>query len=190
MQAPDPAKTPADIPLTESLLPHRARFLRFLERRLGNLHTAEEILQDALLKTFMKGVILSDERSRVAWFFRLLRNAVTDHFRHRQAEARAILGPSGLPGVDSGSQECSAVRSVCHCVTSQVEQLKPEYACILRRVDLERESLEKFASSMSITANHAKVRLHRARAALRERLEATCCGSCLSTGCLDCTCPK
>jgi RNA polymerase sigma-70 factor (ECF subfamily) len=65
--------------------------------------------------------------------------------------------------------------------------LKPEYAEILRRVDLGESRLDSVAAELGITANNATVRLHRARQALRQRLEQMC-GVCAHHGCLNCTC--
>jgi len=43
------------------------------------------------------------------------------------------------------------------------------------------------AAELGVTPNNAAVRLHRARGALKKRLEQTC-GTCTQHGCLDCTC--
>jgi RNA polymerase sigma-70 factor (ECF subfamily) len=68
-----------------------------------------------------------------------------------------------------------------------VVTLKPEYADILRRVDLGETRIDRVAAELGITANNAAVRLHRARQALRQRLEQMC-GVCAHHGCLNCTC--
>ncbi|NIN65241.1 MAG: RNA polymerase subunit sigma-70, partial [Anaerolineae bacterium] len=65
--------------------------------------------------------------------------------------------------------------------------LKHEYREIILRVELQDEPLQHVASELGITPNNASVRLHRARRALREALQATC-GACTEHGCLDCTC--
>src|ERR1700759_199000 len=68
---------------------HR-EFLAFLEARLPNRATAEEVLQAAFARTLERGGGIRDAESAVAWFYRLLRNALTAHYRHRGAEARAL----------------------------------------------------------------------------------------------------
>ena len=59
---------------------------------------------------------------------------------------------------------------LCGCFAPLLEALKPEYAEILRRVDLEGRKPAEFARETGITPNHAMVRLHRARKALRADL--------------------
>ncbi len=68
---------------------HRA-FLRFLERRVGSKETAEDLLQDAFGRAVTHLNTLRDGESAVAWFYRLLRNAVIDHYRRRAAQAGAL----------------------------------------------------------------------------------------------------
>jgi RNA polymerase sigma-70 factor (ECF subfamily) len=82
-------------------------------------------------------------------------------------------------------QELEAV--ACACITALVDTLKPEYGTALRRVDLDGLSVRRFAEEAGITPANAGVRLHRARGALRRQL-ARSCGTCLTHGCLDCSC--
>lgn len=68
-----------------------------------------------------------------------------------------------------------------------MSQLRPAYADLIRRIDLEGESPAALAREFNITSNNLTVRLHRARQALRATLEDTC-GICTKHGCLNCTC--
>ena len=43
--------------------------------------TAEDILQEAFGRALTRVDTLRDDESAVAWFYRLLRNAVIDHYR-------------------------------------------------------------------------------------------------------------
>jgi len=70
-----------------------------------------------------------------------------------------------------------------------VENLKPEYAEVIRAVDLGEQPLTEFAREHGLSASNAGVRAHRARTALKKRL-VEACGSCAEHGCLDCTCRR
>lgn len=70
-----------------------------------------------------------------------------------------------------------------------IPTLKDEYREILARVEMAGRSVGEVAAELGLTANNATVRLHRARRALRQRLEAVC-GTCTEHACLDCTCGK
>src|SRR4051812_23994388 len=73
-----------------SLLEHRDRFLGFLTARLGSPDLADELLQDAMAKAIERGGQLRDEETAVAWFYRLLRNSVTDYRRRLASSTKAI----------------------------------------------------------------------------------------------------
>src|SRR5947209_12471335 len=67
---------------------HR-EFLAFLDRRVESRAAAEDILQSAFARGLERGAGVQDEKV-VAWFYRVLRNAVIDHYRHRSTSARAL----------------------------------------------------------------------------------------------------
>ena len=164
------------------LVEHHRKFLTFLESRVESRAAAEEILQDAFVKTIGKGDQLRDEESAVPWFYRLLRNAVVDHYRKRGAESRML---EAQPRDEAFEEELERV--VCACINGLIATLKGEYEAILRKVDLQQKSIADVAAELGLTAGNARVRLHRARKALKERLEESC-RSCAEHGCLDCTC--
>lgn len=180
MQTRDPSEVLA--PLVEG---HRG-FLRFLEARLGDRALAEDILQSAYARGLERAPQLRDQESVVAWFYRLLRNAIIDHHRRSGASQRRL---DALAREVETSPEAppDARDTICACVTQLVDTLKPEYAAAIRRVELDGIAVKDYAEEAEITPNNAGVRVFRARQALREQLRR-CCGTCAEHGCLDCSC--
>jgi DNA-directed RNA polymerase specialized sigma24 family protein len=133
------------------------------------------------------GEIRDDERA-VAWFYRLLRNAIVDHWRARGVEARATAALARELG-DAHEPAPEVASELCACFEALLPTLKLEHAEILRAVDLGSMRPVDFAAAHGITPNNAMVRLHRARAALREKLVRSC-RTCAEHGCLDCSCGK
>ena len=181
--------TSATGPAIATLLANHRRFLDFLAARVGSREDAEEILQDAFVRGIQKSGEIRDDESAVAWFYRLLRNAVTDHYRRKDAGRRAMASyareaPEADPGLDADLE-----RAVCACVNDLIPVLKPEYAELIRRVDLGGGDVTSAADALGITPGNARVRLHRARTALRTELERSC-RTCATHGCLDCTCSR
>jgi RNA polymerase sigma-70 factor (ECF subfamily) len=148
--------------------------------------TAEDILQSAYLKAMEHGSEIRDDESTVAWFYRILRNAITDHYRRRAARGRAH---EGFAQEVPDSYEPELVQTVCACVGDVVHDLKDEYRTAIEQVDLGGKSIEDFAQTERISANNASVRLHRARKAIAKQL-TTVCGACAEHECLDCTCRR
>ena len=171
--------------LAAVLVENRRAFLSFLERRVGHRDVAEDVLQEAFARSLDKLRLESDE-SAVTWFYRVLRNAVVDHYRRTGASDRAlsVLARQLDEDVEPDLDERNAV---CRCVARLSETLKPEYALALRRIDVDGISVQDHAAEAGITANNAGVRVFRARAALRKRV-VHWCGSCAERGCIDCTC--
>lgn len=160
------------------------KFLRFLRGRVGDSTAAEDILQTAYVKAIQHGGELREAESSVAWFYRILRNAITDHYRRTATHADAVN--RALADWKEG-YELELHAETCACIHEVIRDLKPEYREAIEQVDLAGQSVEAFANAHCTTPNNASVRLHRARKAVAKKLTAVC-GTCATHGCIDCTC--
>lgn len=171
---------------TAGLAERHSRFLQFLRARIGDPATAEDILQAAYLKAIERGAQLREAESSVAWFYRILRNAIADHYRQQAARSRAM----DLWAADwKEAAEPELKAEVCACILEAVSALKPEYRAAIEQVDLGGQSVESFAKAQRTTANNASVRLHRARKAVAKQITVIC-GTCGIHECIDCTCKR
>ncbi len=169
------------------LVAEHRRFLAFLIPRTGSEAEAEDMLQEAYVRSLQRGEQLRDDEKLVAWFYRLLRNALVDRARSRAAEARALEAHAWEWPEAEAPPELEA--HLCQCVNALLPTLSPDYAGILARVDLGGATPAQVAVELGLTPNATSVRLHRARKALHARLVETC-GTCTEHGCLDCRCGK
>jgi len=190
MPTTDPKQDAVHKPLSEAVLAilvenHRS-FLSYLERRVGDRSVAEDILQETFARGLSRLPELRSDDSAVGWFYRVLRNAATDHFRRRGTSARA-LDALVKESPESVEPDVETRQVVCQCVARLAQTLKPEYAAALTRVEVDGIAVQDFAKEAGITANNAGVRLFRAREALRKQV-ITSCGTCAEHGCMDCTC--
>jgi RNA polymerase sigma-70 factor (ECF subfamily) len=181
----DPAPRSLSPELIALLVANHREFLRYVERRVGDRALAEEILQDAFVRSLDRGDEIRD--SALGWFYRVLRNAVIDQQRRQAAANRRleVLEAELQAGAGAGDEELTRV--VCACVTQLAGTLKPEYAEALQRIEIDGLAVKAYAESVGITASNAGVRIFRAREALQKQL-ARACGTCAEHGCLDCTC--
>ena len=170
----------------QRLVDSHRQFLAFLQTRVESREVAEDILQSAFVRGLERGAELRDEESAVAWFYRVLRNAVIDHYRHRASAERAKEGWA-REFVAHEKPEAGMKEEICGCVTGLLDTLKPDYREALRIIDIEEGSLSDLAKQAGITSGNAAVRVHRAREALRKQVQIAC-GSCAEHGCLDCRC--
>ena len=174
----------ANAHLIEShILSSRQKFLDYVRRRVADPELAEDILQDSLVRAVEAAPSLRDEARLAPWFRSILQNAIVDAYRRRGVE-RKHVGEAELEELPAESEEDAVI---CACFQALVPTLKPEYAELIQTLDLGREAPEATAKRLGITPNNLKVRRHRARQALRQRLEETC-RACAEHHCLNCTC--
>ena len=180
-----PAAAGSDI--ASVLADNHRRFLAFLQRRVPTREIAEDILQDAFVRGLTKAPPFASSASSVAWFYRVLRNAIVDYYRHAGVEERAIERYAAETDDAVAPADPELFDTVCDCVRSLVGTLKPEYAAAITRVDLEGVSPVAFALEQGISPNNAGVRLHRAHRALKARVREVCT-TCAEHGCRPCSC--
>jgi RNA polymerase sigma-70 factor (ECF subfamily) len=189
MMAPEPDTSPQVPPSAETLrvlVENHRKFLAFLERRVESRALAEDILQEAFVRGMDKLGSLREGESAVAWFYRLLRNAVIDQRRRARAAGRRL--DSFAAEIESSAEAPSdTAGAICRCVAELADNLKPEYREALLRVDVEGLPVKDFAEQSGISSSNAGVRLFRAREALRKQLRRSC-GTCAEHGCFDCSC--
>jgi DNA-directed RNA polymerase specialized sigma24 family protein len=169
--------------LMRTLMPERASFVRLARSRVGTAADAEDVVQGALLRASARAASLEDPARARAWFYRILRHAIVDHRRTRGVEVRHA--EHDVEPVDGATLETSS--APCACTVRLLADLRPAYAEILRRIDVEGEEPAAVAEALDISVGNVHVRLHRARHLLRDKLKHHCGVETLRP-CLDCTC--
>lgn len=165
----------------------RERFVRLARLRVASQADAEDIVQRALSRAVEHAGSVQDPARARAWFYRILRHAIADHHRARRsdpARQASAVDPDELPATGAGP-----ARTPCGCSLRLLAELRPAYAEVLRRVDVDGESPEAVATSLGITSGNLYVRLHRARASLRDDVKHYC-GVSSHRSCLDCSCDE
>lgn len=162
--------------------------LNFLKRRLRDPDAAEEVLQRFILRALEHSGDLREVRSVRGWLSRVLASTVVDHQR-RAAGLRRREIALATQGEDAFAVEPDdeLEQVICACLYKLLPTLKPDYAQVIWRIDLLEEKRERVAANLGITVNNLTVRTHRARMALRTRLEELCV-TCPVHGFLDCRC--
>lgn len=158
-----------------------------IRRLLRHDEDTDEALQEAFLAAF-KAIARFESRSSLGtWLHRIAVNAALMRLRSKQV--RALESPSEgvdelLPdfvglGVFREPQkrwcelpEEPAMRSeLCATVRQAIDSLPAAQRVALLLRDIEELSNEELAEALGVTVNAAKIRVHRARQALRTLLE-------------------
>jgi RNA polymerase sigma-70 factor (ECF subfamily) len=172
--------------LAGTLLANLAAFQSFARGRLHDDALAADAVQESLLRALKFEEKLSHDENLLAWFYRILRNVLNDLHRRRARQETALQGFAEHLAA-TNEKDHALENLTCRCFRDLLPTLRPDYARVLELVDLGGQSQESAADALGLSRSNLKVRLHRARRQLRDRLEQTC-RTCTTHGCLDCTC--
>lgn len=149
-------------------------------RLLGEPAAAEDVVQEAFLK-LMANAGTIEGRSRLAtWLYRVVYNASLDRLRAQKREVpvpdeagdEATLRPSLLVDFSLSPEDILRDTELRGALETAIASLPPGLRATFLLRDVEGLSTADAAEALSITETNLKVRLHRARLALRERLSA------------------
>ena len=142
-------------------------------RLTGDEEDARDVVQDAYLRAFRSIKRFRGDARFSTWMYRITANCASTHLvkrskgRHEElsddepvADHRAEIDPEGMA-------EQGALRDR---VTDALAELPPRLRAVIVLRDIYDLPHEAIASELGITEAAAKVRLHRARRKLRERL--------------------
>lgn len=186
-----PDRAPRSLPdrdhVNQRLLERRRAFLEYFRHKLGNPQDAEDAFQDFNLKVIRSARSLQNAEKTDAWLGRIMRNTLIDHYRRRATRKHAETTYAQEVQITAYTVEETQAETPCKCLGAALLELKPEYAILLQRADLAEEPRNRIAVDLGVTANSLNVRLHRARQALKAKLEKSC-PSCRDGSSMDCEC--
>lgn len=157
--------------------------LALAERLLRDRNLAEDCVQEAFLSAFRALPGFEGRSSLKTWLHRITINACLNKLRRIKRLAEQPIDDL-LPEFDS--QECrieapwthlASVHEIqeseelCAQVTACIGELPNSYRIVLQLRDIEGYDTAEVADLLEISEQNVKVRLHRARAALKKLLE-------------------
>ena len=150
--------------------------LRYLKRLSGDHATADDLLQETLVK-IARGLPGFEGRSSVkTWAFSIATRTATDHFRRPEQRARIVdMEEAEIPAdSDPEIDEQLVVDEMSSCVRGVIDGLPADYRTALVLHDLEGMTGAQVAAVAGCSLATAKIRIHRARRRLRIALEDEC----------------
>ncbi len=163
---------------------HSGRLLATARRMLRNEEDAREALQDAFLGAF-RGLAGFDGAAQVStWLHRILVNACLMKLRARRRKPEHLIDPLLPRFLEDGhhvthpqpwAEPADAILELQEereFVRAAIDRLPECYRTVLLLRDIEELGTEEAAQLLGITTGALKLRLHRARQALRVLLES------------------
>lgn len=142
----------------------------FIQSRVGDAATADDILQDVFLRIHQRLDSLRDESKLQSWMYTITRNAIIDYYRTRK---QGVELPEALAAPEAGPSD-EARLEMADCAQSMIAALPDNYrqAVMLSEIDgLKRKEL---AEREGISLSGAKSRVQRGRAMLKDKLLECC----------------
>lgn len=164
----------------------RSKIFQYAYMMCGHREDAEEVAQDALLKVFQSFDQLREPERVRPWAFRIARNACLMKRRKSVfAPTQELSLDDFLPHSKDGGEgrrleiadwsalpEDQAARGQLRAKLDQAIQELPDlYRAVIMLRDVEELTTEETAQVLDIHTDAVKTRLHRARLALRQKLD-------------------
>ena len=163
-----PSDTEAHLAVEQLYLAHQRPITAYLARLVGDRETAEDLCQETFLKA-MRGWAAHDPRaSAVGWLYRIATNAAYDSLRRgkilRWTSLDAAAGVSGDASHEQRLVDRATARAALAC-------LPPDYRAALL-LSCGGYTAGEMAGALGCSDTAIRMRLHRARARLREMDDA------------------
>jgi RNA polymerase sigma-70 factor (ECF subfamily) len=149
---------------------------RYLERLVGNRATADDLVQETLIK-IARALPEFEERSSVkTWAFTIATRVATDHFRRPHSRAQMVEIDESAPVLVSDAEidQRLVIDEMNSCVREVIDSLPEDYRTALVLHDLEGQTAAQTAEISGCSLATAKIRIHRARLRLKEALNRQC----------------
>src|SRR5687768_13317861 len=122
--------------LATTLLANLAAFQAFARRRLGDDQLAADAVQESLLRALKSERSLAHDENLLGWFYRILRNVLTDLHRRGATRARAMERFADELEIDRNA-EADLRETACSCFRGLLPAMRPAYAEVIELTDLE-----------------------------------------------------
>src|SRR5581483_5998724 len=134
---------------------HGGWMLALAQRYVRDRALAEDCVQEAFLQVFRSIRAFEGRSALKSWLFRIVVNTALMKLRSRRASLEQLF--DDVPSQAEG----------CELVAAKLMELPDSYRIVLLLRDIEGLSTEETARLLATTPGAVKVRLHRARAALK-----------------------
>ena len=145
--------------------------LRFTKNR----EDAEEVSQDIFIKAYRSLADFRGASKFSTWLYTIVNTTCITFLRKKRMEVHSLDNEKVFEVADSLDSGMRAnqveQKSRVAMVNNAIEMLGPDDAEVLTLFYKGEQTLEEIATILGIEANTAKVRLHRARSRLKEKME-------------------
>ena len=144
-------------------------------RMIKSREDAEEVAQDIFVKAYRSLADFRGESKFSTWLYTIVNTTCITFLRKKKLEVHSLDNEKVFDVADSKDSGFSAnmieQKSRVRMVNEAIAMLNPDDAEIITLFYKAEQNLEEIARILAIESNTAKVRLHRARGRLKEKME-------------------
>jgi RNA polymerase sigma-70 factor, ECF subfamily len=146
------------------------KLLEFIQRKVKDKATAEDILQEVFIKIQLNLKSLKEETKIQSWVFQIARNAVNDYYRKLKVGSDI---DNNLDLVDDENNG-EVMKEVESWLGEFIDDLPEKYRDAIIYSEIERVPQKEMADKLGISYNNARARVQRGRKLLKNNLEMCC----------------
>ncbi|MDH3268222.1 MAG: sigma-70 family RNA polymerase sigma factor [Ignavibacteria bacterium] len=168
---------------------YQPRILRYLTRLSGR-YEAEDLSQEVFIKVESGLKNFRGDSKLSTWIYRIATNTAVDRMRNPSFKYKVnnttsleaarendpeIEDKDQFSGEKAESTDQQYVRKEMNaCIRNYIENLPENYRTVVLLSELEGLKNQEIAEILNLSLDTVKIRLHRARAQLRKKLESNC----------------
>jgi RNA polymerase sigma factor (sigma-70 family) len=160
---------------TELVKRHQRYIFTLALRFTRSREDAEEVSQDVFVKAYRSLSNYQRTAKFSTWLYTIVYHTSMTYLRKKRLNTSSIDDEETMIQLESHSSEADShsveKKSRTFYVNKAIEMLLPDDATIITLFYQGEQSLEEIAKVMGMEANTVKVKLHRARHRLKEKLE-------------------
>ncbi len=152
---------------------------RYLGRYVGEAFS-EELAQEVFIKVAKSSEGFRGESSIKTWIYRIATNLAKDFLKSRYKKDSDAISESDLEQYDAvrfdedSPESLNITTEMNDCIKEFIHRLPHDYCTVLLLSELEGHKITEISEILGISQNTAKVRLHRARAKLKDEMSQGC----------------
>ncbi|MBN1379500.1 MAG: RNA polymerase sigma factor SigZ [Gammaproteobacteria bacterium] len=139
-----------------------------IAKRVPDRDTAEDIVQDVLLKAYAGLHTVKTRGSITPWLYRIAANAIADYYRSRKQFDEV---PENLTAPEA---ERDPIAELACCLQLLIDEVPEKYRSALMLSEIQGLKQQQVADKLGLSLSGAKSRVQRGREKLRERLHLCC----------------
>ncbi len=140
----------------------------FINKRVKDKDTANDILQDVFVKIHLKLDTLTDEEKITSWVYQITRHSILDHFKKQKIQIDLPENLADNQGEKTFNDE------VGNCLKTMIEDLPSDSKEAIIQTELGELSQKEYSEKLGISYSGTKSRVQRARQQLHQ-LFTECC---------------